>query len=514
MSQGPKGDAEGKGVVGRPAVGRHVAPGDRVDVGRIGSEGDPIGKHGACSLRGRPGEVGEPEHEAVEPDRSPGVAYVGEFGEAVAGAEHGRAEADAGGIDAAVPGMRPKPLVPAEGPVLGPAEGVEVDASAPVVPLGCGCGPRHEEIGERVVVAPLLVFHRIAPVLQADVARGGLGLAAANPAIRPDLRPRVGLVAVGPVAQLPGFERPLGLVHRLGMELLGEAVDRRLAAGVATLETAIFFLHPLEILPAGEGQHFAPFRRVDEHRGLAGPGIGGEPERLLREPIRVGRGVPVGEILRRQPVVAAVRHCWPRPPGDAGQRRHAAPVGREFDPLHDRVEKHGEPRAGRRPQRLQLPRHEQVGAEAKPAHPAVGGIMQALHQGEKRGRDVGGRAGHGSHAVGIPAGSRLDRVPGLVHGRHAARRELAADPVGGLDQRRPGAALRRGEGGRECGGAAAGHDDVELIKHLRGPRLTGPANDACDDDRESQAPADRTDSAGTGSEGAHEVARSTRGGEG
>ena len=216
---------------------------------------------------------------------------------------------------------------------------------------------------------------------------------------------------------------------------------------------------------AGECEHLAPFRRVEKH----GAGLGVEPNRPLGKPIGVGRGVPVGKIHGRQPVVASVGHFRPGRAGDARDRHHASLVFREFHLLHDGVEKHDQPIADRLLQWVELLLHEPIGAETKTAHPAVARVFDGLEQREEVRGDVCGRAGHGRHAVGLGAlVLLLDRMPGLIHRRHAARRQLTADPVGGFDECGFRAALyRRNRSGKRSGAAASDHH-VEVVVMLMG----------------------------------------------
>ena len=59
--------------------------GHRVDVGRVGPEGDPVAEPLAGQVRRLAAEVGHLEDEPVEADRPPGVADVGHLGQAGAG---------------------------------------------------------------------------------------------------------------------------------------------------------------------------------------------------------------------------------------------------------------------------------------------------------------------------------------------------------------------------------------------------------------------------------------------
>ena len=473
MRERPKRDAEGEGVVSRPAVGGHVAARDRMDVGRVGTQRDSVGKHRASPLLGGTGEISKLQHEPVEPNRPSRVADVGKFGEAMPRSQHRAAEGDARRIDACR-SLLPKPLVPGKGPVLGAAKSIEVDASPPVGPLSRGLLSGQKEIGEGIVVASLAILGRVSPVLQANITSRRLRVSTADPAIRPDLGPGVGLVAVGAVADFLRRHGPIGLVDRLGMQFLSKTIHRRLPAAVAAFERPVGILDALQVGMAGERQHLAPLCGVDEYGCLLGMGMILEAECFLGEPGRVGGGIPIGQILRRQQVVAPIGHRRPRRSRDAGHRHDASAVGRQFHLLDHSVEKHHQPLACRCLKRLELPLHKRIRAEAEPAHPAVARIFEQFHQCQEARRDVRRRAGHGGHAVGL--GGRVfrsDRVPGLVHGRNTAGCELAADPVGGLDQGRAGPTIRRRQGRCKSGRAAAGDDHIEVVVHLGNGRFPG-----------------------------------------
>ena len=280
MGEGPKGDAEGEGVVGLGQVGRQGAAGDGMDVGRVGAQGDAVGKHRAGPLGGRAGEIGKPQHEAVEADGPAGVADVRQLGEAMAGAEHGRGQGDAARIDA-LGSLAAKPLVPGKRAVLRRGERLEVETSLPVGRLGRRVGPRREEVAKGIVVAPFAVPGRIAPVLERDISRRRRP-PAAETAIRPDFVPGVGLVPVGTVAEFGRLQGPVGLSHRFGVELLGEAEDGRLPTRVEAFQGPVGMLGALEVGVARQGEHFAPLGGVEEHGAARLGGL--EPDRTLREP--------------------------------------------------------------------------------------------------------------------------------------------------------------------------------------------------------------------------------------